>query len=747
MEELQIQSGELLFNSKQKGHISAAHGDAKNKKSKELFCNTFVYEPTNISEKVLGNLYMVGEVDLPHKSQQHNSSYLINLIASIIKREYYCDPKRSPLESIESALVKANFALSDFAENGNINWMHHLHFVIATIADNVLHLTQTGYAKCLLLREEEITDIGKSLPSKEKDFNPLKTFLHVASGTIEINDKILITTPEMFNILSLEKLRRIILAGNVKDNIKELQNIIEENDSPGATGFIIIKIQEKESLQNAKNDISHVNFQSPRDADIEQAYAEKFNNEELPKSEENNIAEQASSKIISLSLKILAKIYELAKIYFIAFLKLLANLIVKLYKAAIKKLKDKKDNAAENNSENKKEKTPFKFREIHTRAINILTNYIKSFQNLPKKKKLAVYIFISLIIFFSIGTFGISRKKENSEFAYKQQAEALANETQQKIAKAENSLSINDFDQTKKLLDEANSSIEQLKQNSKDNAYNERIQQFTASSKDIYNKLHKITEISQPEFIGKMPIDTQKCVKIKDTLYCYGLSSNSLYKLNILEEKNIITDIENEIGNNFESIAAIDNTLILLTKKPSIIIYNTDTEKSSALDLKIVDPIIAMDSYGKYLYFITSKNEIIKASGVLSGQIITSKWIKKENLETLFASDITLDGDIFVANSDGSISKYSSGEFVTNFNIGNLDKFASPEILTNANTNYLYFLDKVQQRIIICDKQGVLSKQILSDELNNLKNIFLESNNSIYILNADKIYKITADIK
>ena len=46
---------------------------------------TFVYEPSNIEEEPLGNLYIIGWM----KNGQKDLAFVPNLIASLMKREFY----------------------------------------------------------------------------------------------------------------------------------------------------------------------------------------------------------------------------------------------------------------------------------------------------------------------------------------------------------------------------------------------------------------------------------------------------------------------------------------------------------------------------------------------------------------------------------------------------------------------------------------------------------------------------------
>lgn len=750
MEELKIQSSELLFNSKQKGQISAAHSRSKSKNAKELFCNTFIYEPENINEKPLGNLYMVGEIELPTKSKQHNSSYLINLIASIIKREYYANPKRPPLESIESALNKANFALSDFTENGNVDWMHHLHFIIATIANNELHLTQTGYAKSLLLREEEITDISKTLPTKEKTLNPLKTFLHVASGAIEPNDKIIFATPELFNILSIEKLRRIIILGDTEGNIKEIQKLIEESDTSSALGIIMIEtpIIAYES-KIIRQGIETVIIESKeKRLNLQDIIKEEPTEQEQEQEQEITPTQPEASTIFLKTIKELGgKSYTLIKKYSIPALKSLKEKTIQLSQKAKQKVKKETPSLdkirQEINIEDTSEIAENKPATNNFEKSNKLALFelIKKVKKAPQKTRIFIALTSVIIFVFFISTYISSRNKQKAELAKKTEIEEIINNTQNKITDAQNSLPANNHNMTSELLADATSLITKLR--TKDSTtYSATIDEFTQQIQSIDDKLNKLTVIKNAEVVGSILADAQKCVKIENTFYCYGMSQNSLYKLTD-EGKMTMMDLGIQNTEQFEAISSIEHLLILLTKKPSIVVFNTTNSTANVIDLdNTSDPIIGMVSYLKYLYLLSSKNEIIKVSGATTGNITTSNWIKENINQEFFANSISIDGDVYITNTDGSISKFTQGSFIENFHINIANNLNSPEIFTNAGLSNLYLLDKTLQKIIISDKKGNLIQQLQIAELDNIKNIIVENDNTIYILNKDKIYRV-----
>lgn len=217
------------------------------------FCDIFVYEPENVDEQALGNLYIIGEI----VDFSENSSYLVNLLASIIKKEFYSNTKRSTMESLEASLHKANSALSNLAEQGNVDWIGNLNMTCGTYKNGELHLSQTGKGKTMLVRDGQITDIGKNTTNEEKP-HPFKTFTNIASGELENGDLVLFITPQIFNIFSIEKLRQLASSLDIEELAEIMQDSIEKENDIKTIGLLLMKIEEKKEEK-----LSHIEIKSP----------------------------------------------------------------------------------------------------------------------------------------------------------------------------------------------------------------------------------------------------------------------------------------------------------------------------------------------------------------------------------------------------------------------------------------------------------------------------------------------------
>ncbi len=253
------------------------------KSKKDSVCGVFSYEAINVEDAQLGNLYIVGKISNIPKKQYRNSDFLLNLLISAIKREFYVNYQRNTLEALESALQSANIYLSDFSQKGHTAWIGNLHLACLAFSKNNIHVGQTGNTIVQLFRSGTMSNISKKFEIAEKP-EPNKTFSNIASGKITEGDKILIATSDLLKILSVQKTKELLshhttnkLYQYIKDNLSdgplaclildaETQKPEIEKEVPTAVGISVeavkkpieIKITLKEFLDLKANQINKI---------------------------------------------------------------------------------------------------------------------------------------------------------------------------------------------------------------------------------------------------------------------------------------------------------------------------------------------------------------------------------------------------------------------------------------------------------------------------------------------------------
>lgn len=175
-----------------------------NGRSFQPFIRTFSYTGDNVVKSNLGTLVGVFEID----EMSEDSAYIVNFLASVAKKEYWSNPRRGAIESFEAALHKINLALAELVKHGNVAWLGKFHGAIGVLEKNNLHFSVTGKAKIILFRNDSLSDISVGLSSEESHIHPIKTFVEVSSGRLAKDDRVIITSPELLALFSLDDLAK-----------------------------------------------------------------------------------------------------------------------------------------------------------------------------------------------------------------------------------------------------------------------------------------------------------------------------------------------------------------------------------------------------------------------------------------------------------------------------------------------------------------------------------------------------------
>src|SRR4030042_889278 len=165
----------------------------------------FVLSAENFEERDLGTIFGIIKVD----DFSENSSYVANLLVSVIKKEYFSKLHRSPEESFEISLRKANLALAELARHGSLDWSGKINFVSGALERNNLHFACLGNVCAFFVIDGQIAQICRDLEEeREAETHPLKTFSNISSGKLEKGDKLIFSTDDLNEIFSKEELRQ-----------------------------------------------------------------------------------------------------------------------------------------------------------------------------------------------------------------------------------------------------------------------------------------------------------------------------------------------------------------------------------------------------------------------------------------------------------------------------------------------------------------------------------------------------------
>src|SRR3989344_2964258 len=164
---------------------------------------TFVYEPSYIEEEALGSLYVIGWL----KNHRQDLDFLSNLLASILRREFYKLNGGGAEVNFENALKKANASLADIAKT-NAAAAEDIGICATNISGSNIRFAKTGNIVTLLFRDGKVTDMSKQSKADHADNSPRKTkskkntFSSVVSGMIYPGDKFIFATEKITDLFS-----------------------------------------------------------------------------------------------------------------------------------------------------------------------------------------------------------------------------------------------------------------------------------------------------------------------------------------------------------------------------------------------------------------------------------------------------------------------------------------------------------------------------------------------------------------
>ncbi len=187
-----------------------------------VFFDVLCASPTQESEKFLGNLYVIGHV----KYGDEDMGYLVSLISSLAKREYYSETavkSDNPKAAFEHVLKKLNEVLEDFFQNKKFT----LNIGLMAIAGDSIFLSRLGKFKVFLGRSGEIIDIFNNVDLFQKDHVEEKEFSNIISGKTKMNDAIFAFFPTRPLTLREKQIKEVVAQYSQTEFMEKIKDINE----------------------------------------------------------------------------------------------------------------------------------------------------------------------------------------------------------------------------------------------------------------------------------------------------------------------------------------------------------------------------------------------------------------------------------------------------------------------------------------------------------------------------------------
>ncbi len=712
------------------------------------FATVFSFPPENFEQQKLGSLFGIIKID----DRSEDSSYISNLLVSVIKKEYFAKSHRNAEESFEASLRKANLALAELVRHGVTNWTGKINFAAGAIERNNLYFSCLGNTSIFLIRGNEIAKISDEL-EKEKRVapHPLKTFSSISSGKLEIGDKLIFSTHDLTDIFSQEELRHNASHFSREEFPRFLEVSLQTNSELAGTIVVdIIDPSKIKPLSSLGATVEKKKNQEPASFSTE---TEKHT-KKLDSFSEKQKRALLQEEILTSALpknnwkSLFLRLWQKTKL--LKFIRLPAGRPHRVFSRFFRRtepLEAKRETfpppANHPQSDIGRGLPTRRATALQTDAHNILQRGIK-------KISLLLSSFIGKIEFGHFATkisFGIKRLFPKAKILFSFLSSQL-----KKISW-----------KNKALLKKIAAGITILGILSYTFAvFVKKRSEKQKASEEIASQ--PIQSVSRPQNLDDINVknieEIEEIVSLNQPAISISLLENSLYVIprknfSVLKIDPVSKKIEEAKSNlavgNFKLAASMPHlkSLFFLTEDNKIISFTPANknfqENSISLppNLKAVD----METYLTYLYLLDPEaNQVYRYPRAEGGFGERQNWIRNGQDIIKNAKSFAINDNLFAASSS-EISAFLQGKID---NTITLEKPNIPlvidKIFSEAEKEGIYVLDNKNHRIIKYGKRGEILSQFWNVQISGVKDFVVdEKNKAVYLLQENKVKKFTIE--
>ncbi len=174
------------------------------------------YIPSNPEEAEYGSVFFTYTL----KDAQELAPEIRSIIIESFQQHFYQDLERDPEQSFEEVLQVINDNTVNISQAEGITWQHSLNISLVVFSRNDLHLSVGGNGSIYLLRGKHLSCISEGLVSDTLTDN--KIFFSLASGNLLKDDKILLSTELLKDIIDIEALKQALVTPHHDKHIPAL---------------------------------------------------------------------------------------------------------------------------------------------------------------------------------------------------------------------------------------------------------------------------------------------------------------------------------------------------------------------------------------------------------------------------------------------------------------------------------------------------------------------------------------------
>ena len=733
----------------------------------------YVAQPDLKMEKLAGKVFVLTEFSDKKKEAEN----IFNFLISNLEDNYYNDEKvllREKIEDLkvenlfEAAITKTNRDFNLFLQENKIRLKSgQNNITIGLVFEDKLYFSNFGKNRALLIYKQKSnyeminveTNAFESQNKTKGDVDDIssvpKIFSSVISGEIPKNAYFLFTSESLPEYISEKEMVNVLTKLPPLAAASQIRNILEQiNNFVPFFGLIIksateIDFSEIENDYNPANNYQSVPSINQTEKKTEEMLASKgFLNFNKLKNRIKEIQKEKKEKETRVNQQkdvVMNKNEE--KISDIKDNKNIEDRLGII--RSLSSVKKDKQLLKERFSFKKKTAKIFKFfNNIPLPGKGFVSN-ISSHISMKCKKRNTAIIGFSLILIILILTVSIVvTNKQKREQELQERYAFLVSEIESKKETIESDLLYNNYQKAENTLNEMRELIASFPQESEQEIkYYQELKHLVEENQE---RIYKITRLTEAQSIINLNgLDIKNISSIDNNII--ALNENGYYSFLAKEDLDLESLEINSLDNDFTKFnpqfdLEKENLFFLTSDKlAKLNISDNSITEYSIEDSELDKNSIAFDTYlnRDKLYLLNpEKNNIYTRDKGLGGSSYPQPqtWIS-DNSNIDKASDIYIDGDIYILFNNGKIEKFRSGE-----------KQDYPQISINPESanfskilekdGYFYIFDTNSKRLAIIKKDdGSLMGQYIFENLNNPIDYSLGEGGDIFILDNNNVYK------
>lgn len=184
-------------------------------------------------------LFTVVEIeraDLDRQQTKAEYEKLVQNMVSAFKRTYIAAPVVDE-ETFEKALAAINTGIGRLASRNKVSWYGKLNAAIGVISGNQFSLSVAGNGIVYLVRHGEFSLLSEGLAEAAR--RGAKIFTNFSTGSLRGGDRIILSTKQLFNYLSLDRIRDFLGEETLEESCQEIIQSLEDIKTVGFASFIV----------------------------------------------------------------------------------------------------------------------------------------------------------------------------------------------------------------------------------------------------------------------------------------------------------------------------------------------------------------------------------------------------------------------------------------------------------------------------------------------------------------------------